>query len=209
MTSSERCSSQRTPRCAPVVGDRLRSVFLIGLGASLRSPRPELRGLAASGAFECVALPTSEVRLREGAVVNLLQPRDAARVYRRAHETEVCVLHGDAVVGLDPREVRQPRRRQVQPVSSYFRYKACCIPWNDPSWAASFAAWPAPHSPTDHRDPRCLPFQTFEADGVPDLDTPDQRATFHERHGPATRLRDVASREWGLDKRAFHGRPPP
>ncbi len=158
-----------------------------------------------------MALSTPKVRLREGGTAFLLSPRDAHRVYQRVHQVDCCVLGlPGVVVALDPRHAAEPARRQTRAIAPFVRYKAYCAPALDGGWRPGFEAWRvAPDRLDDHRDPRCLPFQVFEADPeVPDLDSEEERAAFEEPYDSRSSRCDLGRRAWKLNPRDFHGFPP-
>lgn len=189
----------------------LPSIFIVGPNVSLASPIPELATLHRTRTAECTAVVTRSTRLCEGAVVNILQPRDAERIYRQAHAAECCIIYmPDVHVALDPRSVTRPRQKQIRSIYSFLRYKACCVPASSKDWRNRFSEWcqqPGRHD--GMKDPRCLVFHIFSADvGVPALDTADERELFDHSYVRGGFCCDRAEYQWGLSPTAFHAGPP-
>lgn len=199
----------------PVGGSQTRvpppAVFIVGPGVTLTSPQADLGKLGAAGEFECSAIATRRVALREGGFAQLLQGRDAHRIYQRAHAVETCVLAcGEVVVALDPRVEPPFSRRQVRSVYKFMAYKACILAASLPEWREAFAAWrDRADRLEDYRDARCLPLHVFEAaGGFPDLETAASRDVFDGECGSKAKRVDEGARVWELNPGAFHGRPP-
>ncbi len=188
------------------------SIFLVG-PKSLRSRRPPgLEELHKSGEAKVDFFQAVPTRIKEGAKVFLMKPRDVNYLYRRAHEVDCCVLYNrDVRVALDPRNTAKPTRRQTRKVPSYLRYKACCVPASNADWWSEFQAWRESTGRHDgFQDPRCLPFHIYDfRDGVPTLDTAAQRRSFDAVCGKASSRIDASNREWQLKSSRFEGRPPP
>jgi hypothetical protein len=112
---------------------------------------------------------------------------------------------------------RDPRVRadpgSLIPIQDFVRYKAYAERANG-TWSASKYAefcirverWHETARCESERDPRCLPFQTFNhRDGRFDLDTPEGRKRFDEEFGGPTRRMDAHRLAWNSTK-AYHGR---
>jgi hypothetical protein len=152
------------------------------------------------------------LRSAAGRPLSILDQRNAHELYRSLHRGRCAfVVFAEIHVRRDPR-VRADPGSLIQ-IQDFMRYKTYAERANATWTADDFAAfcdrveqWHGESRCESDRDPRCLPFQTFNrGSGSFDLDTAKGRTRFDEEFGPPTRRIDARRLAWNSTK-AYHGR---
>lgn len=152
------------------------------------------------------------IRNDHGRPRELIDPEDAAALYRRMHRARVAVfIVGKAFVQSDPGRA-QIRERDLLLADIFARHKAFLARVDLGRFRAqcaaeleSFGNWCATVECEDERDPRCLPLHIFDASrDHPSLKTVEGRQQFAEMYGKGRRRTDRGGMQW--IRGARHGR---
>lgn len=133
--------------------------------------------------------------------MDLLEPRDATAVYKRAHRAAVGILHTPRLrVGIRPIAGRMGKHISIE---RFVRYKSLVrqaipadgIPAID-TFIEDLNIWASSVECEGEQDPRCMPLHVFDdsRDWLT-LDGPAGRTDFKTAYGAGTK-RDREGREW-------------
>lgn len=145
----------------------------------------ELRERAACAGASTDEVLTAEEGVGQGRTRLLLDPADAARLYRTLHTAAVAVFTVSGVsVKLRPHE--PPHPRTVQPIGAFVRHKAAYVEATRPGTADH--AWQSAQQQlaglgwVDVHDARLLPMHCFDAHCACDLSDAAGRGRFDQLH---------------------------
>jgi hypothetical protein len=156
-----------------------------------------------------VQRPIRRFRDPSGRPLTVIDPNDAANLYRRMHRARLAVfLIGTAHVREDPSQ----RVRSLIPIERYIRYKSWFVKVDMKridDQLDSFQRWLQNVYCTDEHDPRCLPMHIFDAPADwKELHTIPGRKKFEDSFGPGSRRMDSRGLEWAQATARHGGREP-
>ena len=173
--------------------------------------RKAIRAACAARKWSVQERPTRLVRTPFGNTLQIIEPRDAVAVYQRLHRAHVAVVRLDAPrICVEPPEDRAISRELTLSLFRFTQYKAfsVLIAANTAApllWMPDFENWATNVHCSNEHDPRCLPFPVFYADATyKELNTPEGRQRFEERHHSKGGRRDLNELRWELNPGAFH-----
>lgn len=144
---------------------------------------------------------------------DLLEPRDAYRLYDQLHYSPVLVLaFAAAFVSKEP-GLDEPPERVIVSLDDFVMHKAVFRLVRGLAQGAAafdaFAAWRSGVHCADENDPRVLPLHVFSSRcDCSQLGTEAGDDAFLDRHGPPAARRDDKRLAWNrADRGAYHGRP--
>lgn len=169
----------------------------------------ELRRLAEARGWKVLVRRVADVRVQGQGVAKVIEPWDAAELYRSLHRNPSAVLQlTRASIRLDP--TSGEGRRNLISLMRFVRYKSY---WSDVDLGAplgrvidSCAEWFTGSWCSGDRDPRCLPLHMFAPKrDWGSLDAVDGVRDFDDVHGPPMGRVDELGRQWQHTK-VLHGR---
>lgn len=192
-----------TPECFLVRPERL--------GAEQQEWLAESRTKATEAGFFIKTLKTRSLPVLpdKGRRMNVLDPKDAARLYRRLHVAPTLVVSvGSALVSTDPTR-DPPNRRASRTLEEFVTYKAAfALVRSCEDVEAAFdevELWAQAVNCEGQGDPRVLPLHVFDKGSLAlDLSSPSGMKEFRRRFGSANDREDDSGRRW--ERGVPHGR---